>query len=50
MDINELFGADHRRPTFPEPFATKPVVTQSTNRYQMEDIDMIFLQIPLRLL
>ena len=45
-----FLGADHRRPTFPEPFVTKPVVTQGTNRYQMKDMDMIFLQIPLSLL
>jgi len=43
-------GADHSRPTFLEPFVTKPVVTQGTNRCQMKDMDMISLQIPLGLL
>ena len=41
-----ILGVDHRRPTFPEPLVTKPVVTQGTNRYQMKDMDMIFLLIP----
>ena len=50
MDRNKLLGADHRRPTFLEPFVTKPVVRQGTNRYQMKDMDMVFLQIPLTLL
>ena len=45
MDRNEFLWADHRRPTFPEPFVTKPVVTQGTNRYQMKDMDIIFLWI-----
>ena len=41
--------ADHRRPTFSEPFVTKPVVTQGTNRCQMKDMFMVF-QTPLSLL
>ena len=34
-----FWGADHRSPTFPELFVTKPVVTQGTNRYQIKDMD-----------
>ena len=43
-------GLDYIRPIFPELFVTKSVVTQNTNRYQMKDMDMIFLQIPINLL
>ena len=49
MERNEPLGADHRNPTFPAPFVTKPVVTQGINRYQMKDLDMVFQQIPLAL-
>ena len=47
MDINDDFEDYHRRPTFPELFVTKLVVTQGTTRYQMKDMDIIFLLIPL---
>ena len=50
MDINENFEDYHRRPTFPELFVTKLVVTQGTARYQMKDMDIIFLLIPIGLL
>ena len=50
MDINENFEDYHRRPTFPELFVTKLLVTQGTTRYQMKDMDIIFLLIPLSLL
>ena len=50
-DEVSFWGADHRRPTFPELFVTKPVVTQGTYCwYQMKDMNMIFLQIPLSIL
>ena len=50
MDINDDFEDYHRRPTFPELFVTKLVVTQGTTRYQMKDMDIIFLLIPIGLL
>ena len=50
MDINDEFEDYHRRPTFPELFVTKLVVTQGTTRYQMKDMDIIFLLIPISLL
>ena len=43
MDINENFEDYHRRPTFPELFVTKLLVTQGTTGYQMQDMDIIFL-------
>ena len=49
MDINENFEDYYRRPTFPELFVTKLVVTQGTTRYQMKDMDIIFLLIPIGL-
>ena len=49
MERNEPLGADHRNPTFPASFVTKPVVTQGINRYQMKDSDIVFQQIPLAL-
>ena len=45
-----FWGADHRSPTFPELLVIKPVITQGTKRYQMTDMDMIFLPIPISLL
>ena len=45
-----IWGADHRRPTFHQQFVTKPLLTQVTTRYQMKDMDIIFLLIPLTLL
>ena len=50
MDINEKFQDYYRRPTFPKLFVTKLVVTQGTTRYQMKDMDIIFLLIPISLL
>ena len=50
MDINEDFKDYHRRPTFPGLLVTKLVVTQGTIRYQMKDMDIIFLLIPIGLL
>ena len=50
MDINEDLEDYHRRPTFPELLVTKLVVTQGTIRYQMKDMDIIFLLIPISLL
>ena len=35
----------HRRATFRSFPMTKPVITQDTNRYQMKDMDIIFLLI-----
>ena len=45
-----IWGADHRRPTFHLQIVTKPVVTQVTIRYQIEDMDIIFPLIPLSFL
>ena len=45
MDINENFEDYHRRPTFPELFVTKLVVTQGTTRYQIKRKGIIFLSI-----
>ena len=42
--------ADDIRPTFSGLFVTKLLVTQGTNRYQMKDMDMVFLKIPLSFL
>ena len=50
MDINENFEDYHRRPTFPELVVTKLVVTQGATRYQMKDMDIISLLIPISLL
>ena len=50
MDIKENSEDYHRRPTFPELFVIKLLVTQGTTRYQMKDMDIIFLLIPLSLL
>ena len=50
MDINENFEDYHKRPTFLELYVTKLVVTQGTSRYQMKDMDIVFLRIPLSLL
>ena len=50
MDINENFEDYHRRPTFPELFVTKLLVTQGTTRYQMKDMDIIFPLTPHSLL
>ena len=45
-----FLGADRRSPTFPELLVIKLVFTQGTNWYQITDMDMIFLQIPISLL
>ena len=37
---------DKMRPLFKEAIVTKPVVTQSTTRYQMKAIDIIFPMMP----
>ena len=50
MDMNDKLEDYDRRPSFPELFLTKLVVTQGTSRYQMKDMDIIFLLIPLSLL
>ena len=50
MDINGNFEGYFRRPIFPELFVTKLVVTQGTTTYQMKDMDIIFLLIPISLL
>ena len=50
MDINDKLEDYHRRPSFPELFVTKLVVTQGTSWYQIKYRDIIFLMIPLSLL
>ena len=45
MDRNERLGAYHRGPTFLGLFVTKPVVTPSTNRFSMKDMNKIFPEI-----
>ena len=47
MEINEKLEDYHRRPSFPELFVTKLVVTQGKSGYQMKNMDIIFLMIPL---
>ena len=46
MDINENFEDYHRHPTFLELFETKLMATHGTSRYQIKDMDIIFLLIP----
>ena len=46
LEKDQYFCHHNRRPTFCEPFVTKLLVTQSTTRYQMKDMDKIFLLIP----
>ena len=38
----EISGMFKSRPVFQSFVVTKPVVTQTTNGYQMKDLDMIF--------
>ena len=45
MDRHERLGACHRGPTFLGLFVTKPVVTPSTNRCSMKDMNKIFPEI-----
>ena len=50
MDRNEHFWNYHFSPTFQKLLVTKLVVTLSTTRYQMKDMNIIFLLTPHSLL